>query len=174
MSEPFVGQIQIFAGTFAPRGYALCDGQLLQIAGNSALFSIVGTIYGGDGRTTFGLPDLRGRVPYHWGSGPGLPNVNIGQKGGTATTVLNVANLPSHFHAVAPRCNTNGGTSNDPEGNVPNASGARLIYGTPGMNEFMDSTTTSTVGSNTGFDNYPPYQAVNFIIALVGFYPSRA
>ena len=150
MSQPFIGQIQMFGGNFAPRGWALCDGQLLAISSNSALFAIIGTIYGGDGRTTFGLPDLRGRMPFHWGSGPGLPNVTIGQKGGNLTTILSVPNLPPHMHTVAAKCNTNGGTSNDPEGNVPNASGASLIYGAAGTGEFMAPSTTSSVGHQYG------------------------
>ena len=173
MADPFLGQITMFGGNFAPRGWAFCDGQLLDIASHTALFSILGTTYGGDGRTTFGLPDLRGRAAVHAGSGPGIPPVGLGQKGGIATTNLTINNLPAHSHSVAPRCNTNDGSSNDPEGNVPNASGASLIYGAAGTNEFMAATNSSTVGSNVGFENRPPYQGVHFIIALVGIFPSR-
>jgi len=93
--EPFIGQIIMFGGNFAPPGWALCDGQLIPIQQNQALFSILGTIYGGDGETTFGLPDLRGRVPIHPGSGPGLPNFNLGQRGGEADVTLNVNQIPA-------------------------------------------------------------------------------
>ena len=99
-SEPFLGTIALFGFYFNPRGWAKCDGQLLSIASNQALFSLLGTYYGGDGRTTFGLPDLRGRVPIHMGTGPGLPAYNIGQKGGTPTTTFVVPNLPLHTHSV--------------------------------------------------------------------------
>ena len=99
-SEPFIGEIRMFAGNFAPRGWAFCDGQLLPISQNTALFSILGTTYGGDGRTTFGLPDLRGRVPVHAGRGPGLSDIRLGQKGGAETSTLTVANMPNHNHDI--------------------------------------------------------------------------
>jgi len=98
--EPFIGEIAMFGGNFAPRGWAYCNGQLLAISNNDALFSLLGTIYGGDGRTTFALPDLRGRVPMHWGNGPGLSDYRIGQKSGSETTTLNVLQLPAHNHTV--------------------------------------------------------------------------
>ncbi|MFY1113097.1 MAG: tail fiber protein, partial [Methanosarcinaceae archaeon] len=99
-SEPFIGEIRMFAGNFAPRGWAFCDGQLLPISQNTALFSILGTTYGGDGRTTFGLPDLRGRVPVHAGSGPGLSTVRLGDTGGAETVTLSQAQMPSHNHTI--------------------------------------------------------------------------
>lgn len=98
--EPFLAEIMLFGGNFAPRGYAFCDGQLLSIAQNSALFSLLGTNYGGDGRTTFGLPDLRGRVPIHAGNGPGLSDYRLGQEGGSETTTLTIQQLPSHNHPI--------------------------------------------------------------------------
>ena len=171
--DPLIGTIHMFAGNFAPRGYALCNGQLLQINQNTALFSILGTTYGGDGRTTFGLPDLQGRSPVHAGSGAGLNTVRLGQKGGNATTTLTVSNLPAHSHTVLPPCNTNNGSSNDPEGNALNASGANLIYGAAGANEFMAPSDSSMAGSGVSFENRQPFQAVNFVIALVGTFPSR-
>src|SRR5687768_7076897 len=100
MSEPFIGQIILFGGNFAIRGYALCNGQLLSIAQNTALFSILGTTYGGNGQTTFALPDLRGRAPLHWGQGPGLPNVSLGEVGGSTTQTLTVNQMPAHSHLV--------------------------------------------------------------------------
>jgi len=98
MSEPFVGEIRMFAGNFAPRGWAFCDGQLLAVSQNDALFSLLGTIYGGDGRTTFGLPDMRGRTPLHAGQGPGLSNRRLGAKAGAENVTLTVNQLPSHRH----------------------------------------------------------------------------
>ena len=100
MSEPFVGEIRMFAGNFAPRNWAFCDGQLLSISQNDALFSLFGTIYGGDGRTTFGLPDLRGRTAVHPGTGPGLSNRRWGEKGGTETTTMTINQMPVHHHVI--------------------------------------------------------------------------
>ena len=100
MADPFVGEIRMFAGNFAPRGWAFCDGQLLAVSQNDALFSLFGTIYGGDRRTTFGLPDLRGRVPVHEGNGPGLSDVRLGAKGGAETVTLTTQEIPPHSHTV--------------------------------------------------------------------------
>ena len=100
MSEPFIGEIRMFAGSFAPRGWALCDGQLLAVSQNDALFSLLGTIYGGDGRTTFGLPDMRGRIPIHFGSGPGLTPRTLGNKFGSEHETLITNQLPSHSHTL--------------------------------------------------------------------------
>jgi microcystin-dependent protein len=117
--EPFIGEIKMFGGNFAPRGFAFCDGQLLSISQNTALFAILGTTYGGDGRTTFGLPDLRGRVPVHAGTGPGLSSYRIGQKGGTETTTITVANLPAHSHPYAAPAVSEDGNTSVPTGAVP-------------------------------------------------------
>ncbi|MCP3973971.1 MAG: phage tail protein [bacterium] len=101
-TDPYLGEISWFAGNFAPRGWALCNGQLLQISQNPALFSVLGTTYGGDGRTTFALPDMRGRSPIHMGTGPGLSNRRLGERGGSETTTISVANLPAHTHTISP------------------------------------------------------------------------
>jgi len=173
MSEPFIGQIVMFGGNFAPRGYALCDGQLLSIAQNTALFSILGTTYGGDGRTTFGLPDLRGRVPVHAGQGPGLSRYLLGQKAGTETTTLTVANLPVHTHAA----NAAGpaGNSNDAIGNIwaDDAGVSSATYSSGAATGTMKSDAIGNTGGNQAFNNVQPYQVVNFIIALQGTFPSR-
>ena len=122
--DPFLGQIMMFAGNFAPRGWALCNGQMLPISANTALFSILGTTYGGDGRTTFALPDLQGRTAIHHGSGPGLPSVTLGAKGGHATTTLTEQNLPPHTHAatvtnaLAIGASTTTADGDDPDGAV--------------------------------------------------------
>src|SRR5438132_384897 len=104
MSEPFLGEIRMFCGNFNPRGWALCNGQLLSIAQNTALFSILGTTYGGNGQTTFALPDLRGRVPVHPGQGPGLSMYNLGENGGAESVTLTAAQMPAHQHTVTPAC----------------------------------------------------------------------
>ena len=171
--EPFIGQVIMFAGNFAPRGWAFCDGQLLQISSNSALFSILGTTYGGDGRTTFGLPDLRGRAPIHEGTGPGLQPMQLGSKGGAQTTTLNVANLPAHSHVITMKGSGETGEKDDPSGN---AFGAAEIYTDQAPAESMKAgmITAANTGANQPFNNYQPYQVLNYIIALIGTYPSRS
>ncbi len=169
--EPFLAQIIMFGGNFAPRGWAFCDGQLLPISSNQALFSLLGTTYGGDGRTTFALPDLRGRVAMHPGNGPGLTSRNLGQRGGSETNTLSTAQLPVHNH-----------TFNLPakeEGNA-DAPDAAFIAG-DGTSSFgttsdatMASATTNNTGSSQSVNNIQPYTCVNFIIALQGTFPSRS
>ncbi len=171
--EGFIGEIRMFAGNFAPQGWAFCDGQLLSIAQNSALFSIVGTMYGGNGQTTFALPDLRGRVAIHAGQGPGLSDRQQGSMGGTETTTLSIANLPAHSHIVYPYASTDVGTTNDPTGSFPaNTSVLDKEYaGSP--NTTMGTTTTATTGNNASFSNMQPFGTVRYIICLYGVYPPR-
>jgi len=173
MSEPFLGEIRMFGGNFAPRGWAFCDGQLLAIAQNTALFSLLGTTYGGDGRTTFGLPDLRGRAPIHEGSGPGLSNYPLGSKGGSETTTLTVQNLPSHNHVA--RAAGPAGNSNDAIGNVwaDDAGVSSATYSSAAATGSMRGDAIGNTGGNQSFSNVQPYLAVSFIIALQGVYPSR-
>lgn len=166
--DPFIGQIVMFAGNFAPRGWALCEGQLLPIAQNQALFSILGTTYGGDGRTTFALPDLRGRAPIQQGSGPGLPTYSLGQKGGNATTTLTTQNLPAHSHSLAAKEEAN---SDVPNGNFVAGAGFDAFGLT--SDTTMSSSAIGNTGANIPFSNQPPYLAINYIIALVGTFPSR-
>ena len=168
MSEPFVGEIKMFAGNFAPRGYAFCDGALLSTSQNDALFSLLGTIYGGDGRTTFGLPDLRGRVPLHTGQGPGLSNRPQGQRSGAEEVTLISQNLPSHTHRAA---STNAATLGDPGDNVTGNTGTTLLYGA-GSDVSMSSAMQLT-GGNGSHNNMMPFLGIHFIIALFGVYPSR-
>ncbi len=171
MSEAFVGEIRMFAGNFAPSGWALCDGQLLAISQNDALFSLIGTIYGGDGRTTFGLPDMRGRVPIHQGSGPGLTPRSIGTKAGAENHTLTANEMPSHAHALRGSSAPAGDTS--PLGNVPaTASGANL-YSDAAANAPMAGNMIVDSGGGQRHSNMMPTQCVNFIIALFGVYPSR-
>ena len=173
MASPFIAEIIMFGGNFAPRGWALCDGQLLSIAQNSALFSILGTSYGGDGRTNFGLPDLRGRVSIHPGNGAGLSSYNLGQKGGAETVVLTELQMPSHTHT--PRCKGTAGNSNDAVGNVwaDDAGAASATYSSAGADSDMNAGAIVNAGGGRGHTNIQPFQCVNYIIALFGTYPSR-
>ncbi len=173
MSEPFVGEIKMFGGNFAPRGWAFCDGQLLTISSNDALFSLLGTTYGGDGRTSFGLPDLRGRLPIHAGTGPGLAPRRLGDKGGEENNTLAIANFPTHSHA--PQAIADTGTSSSPQDAVWAMSG-ELFYTTgtgDDGNMASDALLPSGGGSGQSHANLMPALAVNFIVALVGVYPSQ-
>ncbi len=168
MSEPFIAEIRIFAGNFAPRGWAFCTGQLLPIAQNTALFSLIGTTYGGDGRTTTGLPDFEGRAPVHAGSGPGLTSRRLGEKAGVESVGLTESQMPGHTHQLV-------GTEEDIDGTSP--VGSYLATG----NDLYSATDGSTlagaalpnVGGTQAHNNMQPYLALNFIIALTGLYPSR-
>lgn len=177
--DPFIGQIILFAGNFAPRNWAFCDGQLLAISQNTALFSILGTTYGGDGRTTFALPDLRGRVPMHAGSGPGLTPRPLGQKGGAERHTLTITEIPSHDHnAQLDLFGSNDPASSAaPEGNVMATSSQSGIYGPANNLVPMDGSASQvSVAANGGsqpHNNVQPYTALNYIIALYGLYPSR-
>lgn len=169
--EPFIGQIQPVGFNFAPRGWALCDGQLMAVSENSALFSLLGTIYGGDGRTTFGLPDMRGRYLRHVGSGPGLSPVSGGQKGGAESITLLASNIPSHNHFVQ-------GTTEDATLALPTADSTfgtgSVIYSssTQGAVALNGASITNT-GGGQSFNSLNPYLGIYFCIALVGIYPSR-
>lgn len=172
MSEPFIGEIRMFAGTFAPQGWAFCDGQLLAISQNDALFSLYGTTYGGDGRTTFGLPDLRGRVPIHAGSGPGLTPRALGAAGGSEQVTLATGQLPAHTHQMQGSDDTSVGP--DPSGNLvghPTNNAYRAPFATPVLD--LAPSTLAASGGNGSHANLAPTLCVNFIVALVGIYPSR-
>ncbi len=186
MSDPFIAEIIMFGGNFAPRGWALCDGQLLSISQNTALFSLLGTTYGGDGRTTFGLPDLRGRVAMHPGSGPGLSTRRLGEKSGVETVTLNINQIPSHQHnTTVTGTGTAQGTDTQGDngftgGNTWAHVGANLYKdATPNVamkagNVVLDLTVTNpNAGSGRNHTNLQPYLCVNFIIALQGVFPSR-
>jgi microcystin-dependent protein len=181
-SNPFLGEVQIFAGNFAPRGWAFCDGQLLPIAQNTALFSLLGTTYGGDGRTTFGLPDLRGRAAMHPGRGPGLASRRLGEKVGTETVTLTTAQIPSHSHTGTTSTtkidlSTNVGTSDTSDGrHIGNHLGAFNEDATPDakLGGVTSGTTINNIGGGQSHNNMQPSTTVNYIIALQGLYPSRS
>ena len=166
----YLGEIRMFAGNFAPTGWQFCNGQLLSIAQNTALFSLLGTTYGGNGITTFGLPDLRGRVPVHFGLGPGLTDVALGQVRGTENTSILVSNLPAHTHSIS--ANTSAGTTSVPT-NAINADTSTLDkeYTTNAANTTMSP--TGSTGDSQPINNMQPYLGINFIIATQGIFPSR-
>ncbi len=172
MSEPFVGEIRMFAGNFAPRGWALCDGQLLAVSQNDALFSLLGTIYGGDGRTTFGLPDMRGRIPVHAGTGPGLTPRRLGEKSGSETHNLTNNQLPGHTHQVQV-LDIPGDSGNPENRHFAASSGTPLAYTNVNPDTDMESNALSSVGGSQAHNNMMPNLCINFIIALFGIYPSR-
>ena len=175
MSDPFIGQICMFGGNFAPRGWALCDGQLLAVAQNGALFSLLGDVYGGDGRTTFALPDLRGRLPLHQGAGPGLTPRNIGSAVGDETAAINPAQMPSHTHQIhgtTEQADSEAAGGGDPTGKVL-ADASTNIYSAQAPDSNMDANAVSDTGGSQDHSNIMPFLCVNFIIALVGTFPSR-
>lgn len=163
--DPFIGQIMLVGFNFAPRGWALCNGQLLSIAQNSALFALLGIQFGGDGRTTFGLPDLRGRAPIHYGAGPGLSNYSMGEMGGSESAQLTVSNLPPHTHSLPAPAGEQ--LTDRPSASVSPAIGN--AYGQPsGV-----AGATGVTGGSTPFDIRTPFLAMSYVIALEGIFPSR-
>lgn len=173
--DAYIGEIRMWAGNYAPVGWAFCNGTILPISDNNALFSLIGTIYGGDGRTTFGLPDLRGRAPMHYGTGPGLSPRPIGARAGQETVTLSLSQIPLHNHPM--QGSTNSGTSSIAEGRVvaKPSTDTNLYVSAPDPAKLKQM---STLGiENTGGDeahyNMQPYQTLSFIIALYGVYPNR-
>lgn len=173
--EPFIGEIRIFAGNYAPRGWALCNGQLLPINQNAALYSILGVTYGGDGRTTFGLPDLRGRVPMHAGNGNGLTNRPLGQKSGSEETTIAVANLPAHSHTAVSHADSNVAVSDSPKGAVPARNAASTPQFSSEENAELKSgaVTIEETGGGQPVSTMQPFLVLNYIIALQGIFPPR-
>ncbi|MEN8115918.1 MAG: tail fiber protein [Bacteroidota bacterium] len=170
MSDPFIAEIRIFAGNFAPRGWAFCSGQLLPIAQNTALFSLIGTTYGGDGRTTTALPNLQGRAAMHPGQGPGLTARRLGERSGTETVPLNNTQLPSHNHSVQATGDNANATS--PESSVfASSNEGESLYAAP--SSLTDGPLTQHTGGGQAHNNMQPFLAVNYIIAIQGLFPSR-
>lgn len=181
MSEPFLGEIRLLAFNFAPRGWADCNGQLLPIAQNTALFSLLGTIYGGDGRTTFALPDLRGRAAIHTGTGPGLSPRTQGSRSGQEVVTLGVSNLPAHNHLATSTANVVAvaGNTNDAVGNfwADDAGVSSATYHTGPANATMNAGAVQTTIGNSGggapHDNMQPFLTLRYCIAITGLFPSR-
>lgn len=178
--EPYLATVTIFAGNFAPRSWAFCDGSLQSIANNTPLFALLGTTYGGDGINTFALPDLRGRSAVGTGQGPGLPNYILGEMAGSESTTLIVSNLPAHNHVVmsitgSPGAFDNGGNQNTPGGNIPADITNRYTAANPDgqMAPTISNGVSGVAGGSTPVSNLSPYLAMNYIIAVEGIFPSR-
>ena len=178
--EGVIAQILLFAGTFAPKNWAYCQGQIIAIQTNTALFSLLGTTYGGNGTTTFALPDLRGRVAIGAGQGPGLSNYVLGQAAGSETVTLTTANMPAHIHPATATVSVGvsgaGATADDPDGALLTTTNAPFYAtGTPGghLGGVTASAATGPTGNNQPVGIMPPYLALNYVICLYGIYPSR-
>ena len=171
MSEPFVGEIRMFGFGFAPQGWAQCNGQLLPINQNQALFSLLGTTYGGDGRITFALPDLRSRVPVCQGQGPGLSSYPEGQAGGAETVTLAAAQMPAHAHPV--KASSGAASSGQAEGRALARSASHIYTAKPDTSTVMNADMLGDTGGSQPHGNIQPYLAVNFCIALAGIFPPR-
>ena len=174
MSDPFIGEIRLFGFNFAPQGWAQCNGQLLQISQNTALFSILGVTYGGDGRTTFALPNLQGRSALSAGQGPGLSSRVLGQSGGEAAVTLTSGEIPQHTHTAA--ASTNLGDQASPANTLwaTGAGGRGQNFYASGADVAMSSQAIGPAGGGQPHNNLPPYLALNFCIALQGVFPPRS
>jgi len=174
MSDPFVAEIRIVGFNFAPTGWAFCNGQIMSISQNTALFSLLGTTYGGDGKTTFALPNLQGRSPVHQGQGAGLSERDLGESGGSPSVTLIESQLPAHAHSVGAAAG--GGNQVSPTGRVwsslPGRTPPLLFAATP--NTTMSPQAFATAGGSQPHNNMSPYLVLNFIIALQGIYPPRS
>ncbi len=170
--DSYVGEIRMFAGNYAPVGWAFCDGSLVPISENETLYTIIGTTYGGDGQMTFALPDLRGRLPMHSGTGSGLTPRIIGEKGGAETATLTRNQMPAHSHLV--NAVSALGNQNDPTGNLPaNTDTFDKEYSDASADIQMKQSMTGVSGGNQPFSKVAPYTAINFIISLYGSYPTQ-
>src|SRR5689334_3456191 len=164
MAEPYLSEIRIFSFNFPPKGWALCNGQLLPINQNQALFALLGTTYGGNGQTNFALPNLRGRLPIHFGSGH-----TLGEAAGSTSVTINIQTLPTHMHAL--QCNNSNGTTSNPTSNF--LAFGNNVYHTPANLQTMNPQSVSSVGGSQPHNNMMPYLVLNFIIALQGIFPSQ-
>ena len=179
MSEPFIGEIKIFGGNYAPRGWAFCNGQLLPISQNTALFSILGNTFGGDGRSTLGLPNMQGRAPMHPGQGPGLSQRRLGERGGVDQVTLDETHMPSHSHHLQAGTGVGPlgrGNTNDPIGNYTSVPTSGNQYASSGTKTPMSADAVSHKGSAnpSPHNNMQSFLTMNFIVALAGQFPSRS
>ncbi len=176
MADPFVAEIRIFPFNFAPKGWAFCDGQLLPISQNTALFSLVGTYYGGDGKSTFALPNMQGNAPIHTGGnqpGPGLSTYDLGQTGGSQTVTLLESEMPAHSHIVSAAPTIVAGDTNIAQGNAFAQSSQGNAYGPAASLTQLAFQTVSLAGGSLPHQNMQPYLTLNFCIALQGIFPAR-
>ncbi|HEY6968147.1 MAG TPA: tail fiber protein [Candidatus Angelobacter sp.] len=167
MSQPFIGEIRMFAGNFAPVGWAFCNGAIIPIDQNDALFNLIGTTYGGDGQTTFALPDLQSRVPIHVG-----PGFALGQSGGTESVTLTVSQIPAHSHP--PRCLTGQGNQADPGNGIWASPSTGTIYSSTAPATAMAANAVQSAGGSQPHDNMIPFLVINFILSLFGVFPSQS
>ena len=174
MSDPYIGEIRMFGGNFAPAGWALCEGQLLAISENDALFTLIGTTYGGDGQTTFALPDLRGRLPIHAGTGPGLSPRTIGEQTGVEDVTLTTSQLPLHTHV--PQAFNAPGTGPSPSSAIWASANTGAIYRASGPTSgvTMNTNAIAPIGGSQPHTNMQPYLCINFIISLYGIFPTQS
>jgi microcystin-dependent protein len=170
MAQPYIGEIRIFAGNFEPAGWAFCAGQLLQISENDTLFNLIGTTYGGDGESTFALPDLRGRIPLHQGQGPGLQNYALAEAAGAEEVTLTTQQMPTHNHPLLASGNT--ATATTASGSVTASTNQLKIYFEGSPSKTFAPNTIAQVGGSQPHTNFAPYLCLNFIISLFGIYPS--
>jgi microcystin-dependent protein len=167
MAQPYVGEIRIFAGNFAPAGWMFCEGQLLPISENEVLFQLIGTTYGGDGQATFGLPDLRGRIPLHFGNG-----FTLAETGGVEEVTLTVPQIPAHSHPALATLNP--ATDTNPQNNILSKTLVNVsAYGQDAPLTPLNPSTISSVGGSQPHNNFQPYLCVNFILSLFGLFPSQ-
>ncbi len=172
MSQPYVGEIRMFGGSFAPAGWALCQGQLMLISENDTLFNLIGTTYGGDGQETFGLPDLQGRIPLHSGQGPGITqSYQIGEQTGSETVTITAQTTPIHTHTLIG--STANATDPNPAGNILASSTVLKPYLVDFTNNILASSSVSIVGGSQPHTNLMPYLCINFIISLFGIFPTQ-
>jgi microcystin-dependent protein len=170
---PYLGEIRIFAGTFAPLGWMFCEGQTLPISENDALFTLIGTTYGGDGQETFNLPDLRGRLPLHWGTGSDGSTYQIAEQGGVESVTLTVNQTPAHTHPmVGSAANA---TTTSPTGNVAGTASEVTVfpYGTDNPPTTLSPQSLAPAGGSQPHDNFQPYICINYIISMFGVFPSQ-
>ncbi|MEX0408466.1 tail fiber protein [Aquibium sp. LZ166] len=170
-AEPFIGQLMLFGGNFCPRGWGRADGSLLAISQNTALFSILGTTYGGNGQTTFALPDLRGRAPIHNGTGPGLTNYILGQTGGAESLTIGINNMPPHNHSV--RATSSDANKKGPANDFLGANDTSPQYHDGPADKVMDPAMIANTGGGQAIGKRSPYLALMWCVALVGIYPSQ-
>jgi len=166
MAQPYVGEIRMFAGNFAPAGWMFCEGQLLPISEYETLFNLIGTTYGGDGQSTFALPDLRGRIPLHFGNG-----FTLAETGGVETVTLTVSQIPAHSHPFL--ASGNNATTTNASGNVPATTPNYTPYIAAGANTPLNAQSITAIGGSQPHNNFQPYLCVDFIISLFGIFPSQ-
>ncbi|PXY44929.1 phage tail protein [Flavobacterium hydrophilum] len=172
MAQPYVGEIRMFAGNFAPAGWMFCEGQLLPISENETLFQLIGTTYGGDGQETFKLPDLRGRLPIHTGTGSSGTTYNLGESGGAEEITLTAQQIPSHNHAVLATTDLANSTS-PADAYLSTTATGNKIYSTASPTVALDPSEISSIGGSQPHTNFQPYLCIDFIISLFGIFPSQ-